>query len=280
MCVRVCVQPDSSLLGEGRGHGVGHHRLRGLLVRLGWLRRVKGERRVIHSILGWSLIPLEWLVLEVLTPEVALRVPPVAVVSLSVAVAVITVAIVATAPFIVAASPIVVAVLHLWPAIVTPVRISIPIATEISPTPTGIPVPAVVLVASPTTSGTTSSVLGHLQQFGVDGLIGLPEDRDKVVGLFHVVRCKEGVGRASFLTAGRTPDSVDIILRGVRVVIIDDKFHILHICKVLQCGKKGGMWQHFLHTTTATPKKDKLAHRRHMEQSLDAQLCWKKTGKC
>lgn len=106
----------------------------------------------------------------------------------------------------------------------------------------------------------TSSVLCHLEQFGVDGLIGLAQDRDQVVGLFHVVGCKEGVGCARFLTAGRAANSVDIVLRGVRVVIIDDKFHILHICKVLQCGKKKKMWrQFFLYTTAATPKKTQVS---------------------
>lgn len=88
------------------------------------------------------------------------------------------------------------------------------------------------------TAGILTSV-PHLEQLGVDGLVGLAEHSDQVAGLFHVVGGEEGVGRARFLTAGRASNAVDIVLRGVRVVIIDDKFHILHICKVLQCGKKG-----------------------------------------
>lgn len=107
----------------------------------------------------------------------------------------------------------------------------------------------------------TSSVLCHLEQFGVDGLAGLAQDRDQVVGLFHVVGRKEGVGRARFLTAGRAADTVDIVLGGVRVVIIDDKFHILHICKALQCGKKGNVATIFFFCTPQQPhqKKHKLA---------------------
>lgn len=100
----------------------------------------------------------------------------------------------------------------------------------------------------------TSSVLCHLEQFGVDGLVSFTQDRDQVTSLFHVVGSKEGVGCARFLTAGRAADSVDIILRGVRVVIIDDKFHILHICKALQCGTKGTWQQHFAHHSHHTEK--------------------------
>lgn len=101
----------------------------------------------------------------------------------------------------------------------------------------------------------TSSVFRHLEELGVDGLVGLAEDRDQVVGLPHIVGRKERVGRARLLTAGRSADAVDVVLGRVRVVIIDDKFHILHIWKVLQCGKKECRGMHrILHTTTARPK--------------------------
>lgn len=130
----------SRLLGKSRRHGVGHHRLWRLL---GGLRGVKGEWRVVHSILGWHLVPLEWLVLEVLVSE-SIWVSP--------TVVAVTVVTAATVGFVVATA--ITAVLCFGATTVTPVTFSIPIATKISPTPTGIAVPTVILVATPTTSGT------------------------------------------------------------------------------------------------------------------------------
>lgn len=104
----------------------------------------------------------------------------------------------------------------------------------------------------------TSSVLGHLDEFGVNGLVGLAQHRDQVASLFHVVGGEEGVRRARFLTPGRASNAVDIILGGVRVVIIDDKFHILHICEsVAVWQNKTRRPQRILHTTTARSKNKK-----------------------
>lgn len=76
--------------------------------------------------------------------------------------------------------------------------------------------------------------------------------------MFHVVGGEEGVRRARFLTAGCASNAVDIILRGVRVVIIDDKFHILHICEsVAVWQNKTRRPQRILHTTTARSKNKK-----------------------
>lgn len=104
---------------------------------------------MVDSVLGWSLVPLEWLVLEVLVSESVW-------VSTAV-VAVVTVVTATTVTFVVAAAAAaaVTAVLCFGASTVTPLTISIPIATKISPTPTGIAVPTVVLVASSTASGTT-----------------------------------------------------------------------------------------------------------------------------
>lgn len=102
---------------------------------------------MVHSILGLPLVPLEWLVLEVLVSE-SIRVSPTVV-------AVATVVTATPVTFVVTAAAAVIAVLWLGAATVTSVTISIPIATKISPTPSGIAVPTVVLVASPTASGTT-----------------------------------------------------------------------------------------------------------------------------
>lgn len=101
----------------------------------------------------------------------------------------------------------------------------------------------------------TSSVLCHLDQLGVNGLVGLAEHRDQVTGLFHVIGCEEGVGCARFLTSGCASNAVNIILGGVRVVIIDDKFHILHICESVAVWQKKTWRPHrILHTTTARSK--------------------------
>lgn len=87
--------------------------------------------------------------------------------------------------------------------------------------------------------GFTSSVFRHLEELGVDCLVGLAEHRDEVAGLPHVVRSEEGISRASLLATSRSANAVDIVLRVVGVVKVDDKFHIFNICKiVLQCGIK------------------------------------------
>lgn len=78
--------------------------------------------------------------------------------------------------------------------------------------------------------GFTSSVPRHLDEFGVDGLIGLAKDRDEVSCLLHVARSEEGVGRSSLLTTRRAPNAVNIIFRVVGVVIVDNELHVFHIC--------------------------------------------------
>lgn len=85
----------------------------------------------------------------------------------------------------------------------------------------------------------TSSVFCHLEELGVDGLVGLAEDRDEVTGLPHIVWGEEGISRASLLATGRSANAVNIVLRVVGVVKVDDKFHVFNICKgVLKCGIK------------------------------------------
>ena len=85
----------------------------------------------------------------------------------------------------------------------------------------------------------TSSVFRHLEELWVDGLVGLAEHRDEVTGLPHVVGSEEGVGCACLLATSRSANAVDIVLRVVGVVKVDDKFHVFNICKiVLQCGIK------------------------------------------
>lgn len=85
----------------------------------------------------------------------------------------------------------------------------------------------------------TSSVR-HLEEFRVDGLVGLTEHGNEVAGLPHVVRGEEGVGCASLLAPGSSADAVDIVLRVVGVVKVDDKFHVFNICRMCcSVAKKG-----------------------------------------
>ena len=78
--------------------------------------------------------------------------------------------------------------------------------------------------------GFTSSVFGHLEELGVDGLVGLSQHCHQVAGLPHVVGGEEGVGCARLLATSCAADSVDIVLRVVGIVIVDDKFHVFDIC--------------------------------------------------
>lgn len=78
-----------------------------------------------------------------------------------------------------------------------------------------------------------------MEELGVDSLVGLTEHSDEVTGLPHVVGSEEGVSCACLLATSCSANAVDIVLRVVGVVKVDDKFHIFHICKiVLQCGIK------------------------------------------
>lgn len=179
-----------------------------------------------------------------------------------------------------------------WSPTKAPVIVPVPVATIVAPRTPRIPITAIILEAtSPPPSTTwmtrrhikpvighsrvhrcdtggqtavqratfpqdlTSSVLSHLDQLGVNGLVGLPQHRDQVAGLFHVIGGEEGVRSARFLTPGRASNAMDIILGGVRVVIIDDKFHILHICESVAVWQNKTWRPHgSLHTTTARPK--------------------------
>lgn len=85
----------------------------------------------------------------------------------------------------------------------------------------------------------TSSVFRHLEELGVDRLVGLAEHRDEVAGLSHVVWSEEGISCACLLATSCSANAVDIVLRVVGVVKVDDKFHVFNICKIaLKCGIK------------------------------------------
>lgn len=78
--------------------------------------------------------------------------------------------------------------------------------------------------------GFTSSIFCHLDEFGIDGLVGFTEDRDKVLRLFEVVRCEESVGCSSFLATCRAANAMDVVLRVVGIIEINYKLDILDIC--------------------------------------------------
>lgn len=78
--------------------------------------------------------------------------------------------------------------------------------------------------------GITSSVFCHLDEFGIDGLVGFTEDRDKVIRLLKVVRREEGVGCSGFLATCCAANAVDVVLRVVGIIEINYKLDILNIC--------------------------------------------------
>ena len=75
--------------------------------------------------------------------------------------------------------------------------------------------------------------VGQLHQFGIDLLVGLSEDINQIFSLLGVAGREEGVGCTSVLSASCAPDAVDVVLRAVRVVEVDDKLDVTHICKAL-----------------------------------------------
>lgn len=58
----------------------------------------------------------------------------------------------------------------------------------------------------------TSSVFSHLEELGVDCLVGLTKHRDEVAGLPHVVWSEEGISCACLLATSCSANAVDIVL--------------------------------------------------------------------
>lgn len=98
-----------------------------------------------------------------------------------------------------------------------------------------------MLSQPPNTSSTSSaSVDGKLQQFGIDGLLGLLQNPDQLAGLAGVARSEEGVGGAFVGAAGRAADAVDVVLGRVGVVVIDNELDVLHVLK-MRGGSRNGV---------------------------------------
>lgn len=101
-----------------------------------------------------------------------------------------------------------------------------------------------------------------MEELGVDCLVCLAEHRDEVTGLSHVVRSEESISRACLLATSCSANAVDIVLRVVGVVKVDDKFHVFNICKiVLRCGIKEQQdsTQLCASATTTTRSKQKVS---------------------
>lgn len=78
-------------------------------------------------------------------------------------------------------------------------------------------------------SASATSGVNQLQQLGIDGLPGLLQHPDQLAGLAEVPWREEGVGSAFIVAAGRTTNAVDVVLRRIGIVVIDDKLDILHV---------------------------------------------------
>lgn len=79
------------------------------------------------------------------------------------------------------------------------------------------------------TSTSPTTCVHQLQQFGVDSLSSLLKNPDQITSLPKVSRCEEGVGCTFVGAASCAANAMNIILRRVWIVIVDDKFNILHI---------------------------------------------------
>ncbi len=79
------------------------------------------------------------------------------------------------------------------------------------------------------TSTSPTACVHQLQKFGVDGLSSLLKNPDQITSLPKVPRGEEGIGGSFVGAAGCPPNAMNIILRRVWIVIVDDKFNILHI---------------------------------------------------
>lgn len=75
----------------------------------------------------------------------------------------------------------------------------------------------------------TFSKASELQEFRVDILFSLVQNSDEVPSLSLVVGSEESVSRAGLRTPSGTPDAVDVVFRGVGVVVVDDVFDVFNV---------------------------------------------------
>lgn len=79
------------------------------------------------------------------------------------------------------------------------------------------------------TSGHSSGTLSHLDEFGVDLLLGLPQDVDQFTGLFDVARCEKSVCCTSLCDTPCAANAVNIVLGTVGVVKVHHKLDVVYI---------------------------------------------------
>jgi hypothetical protein len=83
-----------------------------------------------------------------------------------------------------------------------------------------------------------ASAVGHLDQFGVDDLVRLSEHRNQILGLSCIVGGEEGVGSSALARPSRSPNSMDVVFRGVRVVEVDHKLYVLNVWMRIRLDKR------------------------------------------
>lgn len=81
----------------------------------------------------------------------------------------------------------------------------------------------------PLTPSISATVARHSFKLRVDVLFGLPEHFQQVWYLLGIGSSEEGVGRSVLITPGRPSDTVHVVLRRVRVVVVDDKHDVVHV---------------------------------------------------
>ena len=88
-----------------------------------------------------------------------------------------------------------------------------------------VPVSAPPAVISPSSSASVR----QLPQPRVDGLLGLDEDIQEVLGLVGLPGREERVGGAGGALAARATDAVDIVLGVAGVVVVDDEANVVDV---------------------------------------------------
>lgn len=97
--------------------------------------------------------------------------------------------------------------------------------------------PAVALVGADVALSTLRG-LGDVVELLAGGLARLVHDGEQLACLSRVPRREEREGGAGLFAASRSADAMDVILRCVRVVVVDDVLHILDV--ETACGNVGG----------------------------------------
>jgi len=76
----------------------------------------------------------------------------------------------------------------------------------------------------------TTMFLCHAQQLRVYILFGLLQNFDQIIGLFLVFISEESVGNTFVFTSTCTTNTMDVILRTIWIIEIDNVFDIFDIC--------------------------------------------------